>query len=77
MWAWFISTRLGRWTLAAGLFGLALLGAFLWGAARQKTADRQAALKARLRTVQEVRRIGGDVGKISDDELAARLSRRK
>jgi len=47
--------RLKTWLALAGAFVLAMLGAFLWGAAKQKSNQKTGDLKARLSVRQNTR----------------------
>ena len=65
--------RLKTWLALAGAFVLAMLGAFLWGAAKQKSNQKIRDLKALLSVRQNTKEIEDEVGLKSDDVVSHQL----
>ena len=59
----------GVLVMLAGAFVLAMLGAFLWGAAKQKSNQKIRDLKALLSVRQNTKEIEDEVDLLSDDAL--------
>ena len=65
--------RLKTWLALAGTFVLAMLGAFLWGAAKQKSNQKIRDLKARGSILQKAKEIEDEVDLMSDDGVYDQL----
>ena len=61
--------RVKTWLALAGAFVLAMLGAFLWGAAKQKSNQKIRDLKAWVSVLQNTKEIEDEVDLMSDDAL--------
>ena len=65
--------RLKTWLALAGTVVLAKLGAFLWGAAKQKSNQKIRDLKARVSILQKAKEIEDEVDPMSDDGVYDQL----
>lgn len=65
--------RLKTWLALAGAFVLAMLGAFLWGAAKQKSNQKIRDLKARTSVLQSTKEIEDEVDLMSGDAVYDQL----
>ena len=61
------------WLALAGAFVLAMLGAFLWGAAKQQSNQKIRNLKARVSVFQNTKEIEDEVDLMSDDVVSHQL----
>ena len=67
--------RLKTWLALAGTVVLAKLGAFLWGAAKQKSNQKIRDLKARVSVLQNTKEIEDEVDLMSDDAVSDELGK--
>ena len=65
--------KVKTWFALAGTVVLAMLGAFLWGAAKQKSNQKIRDLKARLSVRQNTKEIEDEVDLMSDDAVYDQL----
>ena len=65
--------KVKTWLALAGTFVLAMLGAFLWGAAKQKSNQKIRDLKARVSVLQNTKEIEDEVDLMSDDAVSDEL----
>ncbi|MBT7416546.1 MAG: hypothetical protein HN770_12745, partial [Rhodobacteraceae bacterium] len=65
--------KVKTWLALAGTVVLAMLGAFLWGAAKQKSNQKIRDLKARLSVRQNTKEIEDEVDLMSDDAVYDQL----
>ena len=66
-------TRLKTWLALAGTVVLAMLGAFLWSAVKQKSNQKIRDLKARVSILQKAKEIEDEVDLMSDDGVYDQL----
>lgn len=65
--------RVKRWLALAGAFVLAMLGAFIWSAAKQQSNQKIRDLKARVSVLQNTKEIEDEVDLMSDDAVSDEL----
>ena len=65
--------KVKTWLALAGTVVLAKLGAFLWGAAKQKSNQKVRDLKALLSVRQNTKEIEDEVDLLSDDAVSDEL----
>ena len=65
--------KVKTWLALAGTVVLAKLGAFLWGAAKQKSNQKIRNLKARVSVLQNTKEIEDEVDLMSDDAVYDQL----
>ena len=65
--------KVKTWFALAGTVVLAMLGAFLWGAAKQKSNQKIRGLKALLSVRQNTEEIDDEVDLLSDDAVSDQL----
>jgi len=65
--------RLKTWLALAGTVVLAMLGAFLWGAAKQKSNQKIQHFKARVSILQKAKEIEDEMDLMSDDAVSDEL----
>ena len=65
--------KVKTWLALAGTVVLAMLGAFVWGAAKQKSNQKIRDLKARLSLRQNTKEIEDEVDLMSDDAVYDQL----
>ena len=65
--------KVKTWLALAGTFVLAMLGAFLWGAAKQKSNQKIRDLKARVSVLQNTKEIEDEVDLMSEDAVSDEL----
>lgn len=67
--------RVKTWLALAGAFVMAMLGAFLWGAAKQKSNQKIRDLKARVSVLQNSKEIEDEMDLMSDDAVSDELGK--
>ena len=67
--------RLKTWLALAGALILAMLGTFLWGAAKQQSNQKIRNLKARVSVFQSTKEIEDEVDLMSDDAVSDELGK--
>ena len=67
--------RVKTWLALAGAFALAMLGTFLWNAAKQQSNQKIQDLKARVSVLQNTKEIEDEVDLMSDDAVSDELGK--
>ena len=65
--------KVKTWLTLAGTVVLAMLGAFLWSAVKQKSNQKIRDLKARVSVLQNTKEIEDEVDLMSDDVVSHQL----